>query len=259
MLLSMDVLYVGDHKLQTNQYFAGADSFQVFHREVADYEPLRESLDDHPAVNVTYMSGPETMVEFPGSVDELAEFDVLVISDLTRGTLEPHFYPDAIPGPNLLRIVKEFVVGGGGLLYCGGWMTFQGYQGVGNWHGTPVTDVLPVDLRPIFDDRVERPEGGEVVVHDVTHPTTAHLADESFPDVYGYNEVAGVTEGATTLATVDGRPLLAAGSFGDGRSIVYASDPGPKWGFGLMDWDGYDQFWVRVLAWLSDTDLEGAA
>jgi hypothetical protein len=36
----MDVLYVGDHKLQANQYFVGADTFQVFHREVTDYEPL---------------------------------------------------------------------------------------------------------------------------------------------------------------------------------------------------------------------------
>ena len=42
----MDVLYVGDHKLQANQYFVGADTFQVFHREVTDYEPLKDALSE---------------------------------------------------------------------------------------------------------------------------------------------------------------------------------------------------------------------
>jgi uncharacterized membrane protein len=255
----MDVLYVGDHKLQTNQYFAGGDTFQVFRREVPDYEPLRDAMRDHPSVAVDYMDGPETLAEFPRSVDELASYDALVVSDLTRGTLEPHFQPDAIPGPNMLRVIKDYVERGGGLLYCGGWMTFQGYQGVGNWQGTLVTDVLPVDIQPVYDDRVERPEGGAVTVLDADHPATASLEPGEFPDVYGYNEVAGVSDGATALAEVDGHNLLAAGSFGDGRSISYASDPGPKWGFGLMDWDGYDEFWLGLLGWLTDTDLADAA
>jgi uncharacterized membrane protein len=120
----MDVLYVGDHKLQANQYFVGADTFQVFHREVTDYEPLKDALSNREGVDIDYLDGPETMTEFPQSVDELAEYDALVVSDLSRGTLEPHFHPDTIPGPNLLRIVRDFVEEGGGLLYCGGWMTF---------------------------------------------------------------------------------------------------------------------------------------
>jgi uncharacterized membrane protein len=247
----MDVLYVGDHKLQANQYFVGADTFQVFHREVVDYEPLQEALSSHDEIDVEHMTGQDAVAEFPRSVEELEAFDVLVLSDLTRGTLEPHFHPDSIPGPNLLRIIADFVTRGGGLLYCGGWMTFQGYQGVGNWHGTPVTDVLPVDVDPVYDDRVERPEGASVTVSESAHPLTEGLDDATVPDVYGYNRVAGVTEGATELATVDGSNLLAAGEFGEGRSVSYASDPGPKWGFGIMEWDGYDRFWTRTVEWLS--------
>jgi hypothetical protein len=53
--------------------------------------------------------------------------------------------------PTLLQIVRAF-------------MTFQGYQEAGNWHGTPVADVLPVDTGPIDDDRVERPEGAGVAL-----------------------------------------------------------------------------------------------
>jgi uncharacterized membrane protein len=247
----MDVLYVGDHKLQANQYFVGADSFQLFHREVADYEPLQDALQAHPSVTVDYMDGPETMAEFPRSLAELSAYDVLVVSDLTRGTLEPHMHPDAIPGPNLLRLIREFVAEGGGLLYCGGWMTFQGYQGVGNWAGTPVADTLPVEIRPVYDDRVERPEGAEVTLTGADHGITDPLAAGSFPEVYGYNESGGPADGASVLAEVDGTPLLATDEFGDGRTVAYASDPGPKWGFGIMEWDGYDEFWHRAVEWVA--------
>ena len=252
----MDALYVGDHKLQANQYFVGADTFQVFHREVTDYEPLKDALSDREGVDVDYLDGLETMTEFPRSVEELAEYDALIVSDLSRGTLEPHFHPDTIPGPNLLRIIREFVEDGGALLYCGGWMTFQGYQGVGNWQGTPVEDVLPVEIEPVYDDRVERPEGGTVTLTDADHYVTDHLDAGSFPEVYGYNEVAGLRDDATELMTVDGNPLLAVDAFGDGRTVVYASDPGPKWGYGVMDWDGYDEFFVRALEWATGSASE---
>lgn len=249
----MEVLYIGDHKLQANQYYAGAESFQVFHGKVRDYEPLLDALEDAPDVSVDHLDGPDTMTDFPRSVEELAAYDALIVSDLSRGTLEPHFFPDAIPGPNLLRVIREYVEAGGGLLYCGGWMTFQGYQGIGNWAGTPVEAVLPVAIRPVFDDRVERPEGAEVSLTGTDHPVTEGLED-GLPVVYGYNQTDGVTEGGDALARVDGHDLLAAGEFGDGRTVAYASDPGPKWGYGMMEWDGYGPFWVRALEWVAGSD-----
>ncbi|MFB6197519.1 MAG: glutamine amidotransferase, partial [Halobacteriaceae archaeon] len=241
-------------KLQANQYYAGAESFQVFHQRVRDYEPLLNALEGSSNVAITHLDGPDTMADFPRSVEALQAYDALIISDLSRGTLEPHFYPDAIPGPNLLRIIKQFVRDGGGLIYCGGWMTFQGYRGLGNWQGTPVDDVLPVEIQPIFDDRVERPEGGEVSIANDAHPITSHLDSESFPPVYGYNELTGVTDDGRLLATVDGHPLLVTGAFGDGRVVAYASDPGPKWGYGLMEWDGYADFWRHAVEWASGTE-----
>ncbi|MFB6254004.1 MAG: glutamine amidotransferase, partial [Halobacteriaceae archaeon] len=132
----MDVLYIGDEKLESNHFFSGAESFQVFQQRIEDYEPLLEALEEIPQVNVEHMGGRETIVNFPESLETLQEYDVLIISDLSRGTLLPHFLPDAIPGPNRLRIIKEFVEEGGGLIFCGGWMSFQGYHGVGNWQGS---------------------------------------------------------------------------------------------------------------------------
>ena len=247
----MDVLYIGDHKLQANEYFVGADSFKVFHQKVRDYEPLLDTLREAAGVSVDYLDGPDTMTDFPRSVEELSQYDTLIVSDLSRGTLEPHFHPDTMPGPNLLRIIREFVEEGGGLVYCGGWMTFQGYQGVGNWQGTPVADTLPVEIRPIYDDRVERPEGAEVTITDRDHPVLASVGEGSLPVVYGYNQVAGLRDGATELATVDGHPLLAVSEYGEGRVLTYTSDPGIKWGLAMVDWDDYDDFWLDAVEWVT--------
>ena len=252
--MTTEVLYVGDYKLQANQYLVGADAFQQFHRRVHDYEPLRDALTEASGVAVEYMDSPTAMTEFPRSVEALSAYDALVLSDLSRGTLEPHMHPDTVPGPNLLRIVREFVRAGGALVYCGGWMTYQGYQGVGNWAGTPVADVLPVAVRPVFDDRVERPEGAtpEPTDRAADHPVTAAVGP--LPDVYGYNRTGSVHDGATALATVDGDPLLAVDDVGDGRCVAYTSDPGPKWGYGMMEWDDYGRFWADAVRWATGGD-----
>lgn len=250
----MQVLYLGDFKLQANQFYVGADSFRQFYRKITDFEPLLEAMEDMDGVTPTHLDGPDTMTEFPRSVTDLAAYDAVIVSDLTRGTLEPHFFEDAIPGPNLLRVLAEYVEGGGGLVYCGGWMTYQGYQGVGNWQGTLVEDVLPVALQPIYDDRVERPEGVDPTMIDGDHPITADVA--GLPVVYGYNEVAGAT--GSVLATVEDHPLLVADDVGAGRSVAYTSDPGIKWGYGMVEWPDYRRFWRAVLEWVTaDTQHPG--
>jgi len=250
----MDVLYIGDYKLHANQFYVGADTFQQFYGKVRDYEDLLEALEEMSEVEPEFLDGPDTMTDFPRSVGELQAYDALIISDLSRGTLEPHFFDDAIPGPNMLRIIKQYVENGGGLLYAGGWMTYQGYHGVGNWQGTPVEDVLPVEIQPVYDDRVERPEGAEPTVLDAEHPVTSGLDESGLPTVYGYNEVERVSPDSDSLATVDNNPLLAAGEFGDGRTVAYTSDPCIKWGLEMVEWDGYESFWQNTLKWIADSE-----
>lgn len=243
------VLYAGDDKLNSYHFFAGAESIQAFQRRIKDYEPLLSALEAAPSVEVEHMGGPEAMEGFPWSLEELAEYDVVLLSDFPRDTLLPHFMEEAVPGPNRVRLVRDFVESGGGLIYCGGWMTYQGYRGAGNWAHTPVADVLPVELRPVFDDRKERPEGGEWTVLETEHPVTSGLEWGSIPPVYGYNVTEGFTPAATPLAEVDGHPLLAACEHGEGRALAYTSDPGPKWGMGFLEWEGYPSFWEQAVAW----------
>jgi uncharacterized membrane protein len=38
-----------------------------------------------------------------------------------------------------------------------------------------VEDVLPLEIEPVYDDRVERPEGGAVTLTDAEHYVTDHL------------------------------------------------------------------------------------
>lgn len=248
----MDVLYVGDDKLQSTHFMAGAESVQLFNRRLADFEPLLAALEDQERLSVEHLAAHETVDRFPATAGELAAYDALIVSDLSHDTLLPHFRPEEIPGPNRPRAIADYVREGGGLVYCGGWMSFQGYHGIGNWAESPVADVLPVAVRNVFDDRVERPEGVALGAVNRDHPVTDGLDWETFPVMYGYNRVGEVREDARLLASVDGDPLLAGREAGDGRVLAYTSDPGPKWGLELTGWTDYGKFWRQALEWVSD-------
>lgn len=248
----MDVLYVGDDKLQSTHFLAGAESVQLFNRRLADFEPLLDAIEDQEDLTVDHLAAHETVDRFPATDDALAEYDALIVSDLSQDTLLPHFRPEEIPGPNRLQVIADFVRDGGGLVYCGGWMSFQGYHGIGNWADSPVADLLPVGVRNVFDDRVERPEGVALETVDRDHPVTDGLDWGAFPAMYGYNRVGEVRGDARRLASVDGDPLLAVREAGDGRALAYTSDPGPKWGLEVSEWADYGAFWRQALEWVSE-------
>lgn len=246
----MDVLYVGDDKLQSTHFLAGAESVQLFNRRLPDFEPLLEALQGQEGVTIEHLAAHETIDEFPESVEGLAAYDALIVSDLSLDTLLPHFRPEEIPGANRPQVIADYVEAGGGLVYCGGWMSFQGYHGIGNWAESPVAELLPVAVRNVFDDRVERPEGVGIGSMDRDHPVTDGLDWDAFPAMYGYNRAGELRDDAELLATVDGDPLLATRQAGGGRALAYTSDPGPKWGLELAEWDDYGAFWRRALEWV---------
>lgn len=57
----MDVLYIGDDKLKSDQFFSGAENIQVFQRRIKDYEPLLETLENAQDITPEHKGGVETI------------------------------------------------------------------------------------------------------------------------------------------------------------------------------------------------------
>ena len=134
----------------------------------------------------------------------------------------------------------------------GGYYSFQGINGGARYHGTPVEEVLPVEILP-YDDRVEVPEGFTPVIKQKAHPILAGFAGD-WPPLLGFNEVkakSGAEVLATASADYDGKPLLVAGTFGRGRTLAWTSDIGPHWlPPEFAAWQGYARLWRQALEWL---------
>ena len=134
----------------------------------------------------------------------------------------------------------------------GGYYSFQGINGGARYHGTPVEQILPVDILP-YDDRVEAPEGFTPVIKQDAHPILEGLHGE-WPALLGFNAVKP-KRSAVTLATVSAdygeQPLLVTGSFGKGRTLAWTSDIGPHWlPPEFAAWPGYARLWRQALEWL---------
>ena len=187
--------------------------------------------------------------EFPQTAAALAAYDVVMLSDIGANTLllHPDTFVRSISTPNRLASIRDYVLDGGGLVMIGGYMTFQGIDGKAKYAGTAVEEVLPV-LMQNSDDRVEAPQGLVPRIGDPGHPILAGL-DSQWPALLGYNKVVGKTD-VDVLVRIDGDPLIAAGSFGKGRSVAFTSDCGPHWAPpAFCDWAGYASLWTNIASW----------
>ncbi|RLI44297.1 cytoplasmic protein, partial [Candidatus Bathyarchaeota archaeon] len=126
--------------------------------------------------------------EFPKTVKELKNFDVVVLSDIGSNSLV--LYPELfkVPmGPNRLVTIRDYVRDGGGLVMAGGWYSFAGALGIARYYGTPVEEALPVKISTV-DDRVEAPEGVTPRILKPEHEIFKGIPDK-WPTFLGYNKV----------------------------------------------------------------------
>jgi uncharacterized membrane protein len=83
------------------------------------------------------------------------------------------------------------------------------------------------------------------------------LAEEGFPTLQGY--VLTTPKELATLYLLHPAseedpiedPVLAAWSYGIGRSVAFTSDAGRRWGKAWTTWGGYQRFWGQCLRWTS--------
>jgi hypothetical protein len=158
-------------------------------------------------------------------------------------------YPAARISNDLQRRIVDDVKAGAGLLMIGGWESFHG-QG-GDWDGTPVGKVLPVEIAD-SDDRLNCDQ--PVIVHRVLdHPTVSGLPwDEHPPVIGGQNRVVAKAEATIVLEAqqfdvsvsgdvfrfrpCDRHPLLVVDDIHKGRVAAFTTDVAPHWVGPLVDW-----------------------
>jgi uncharacterized membrane protein len=188
-------------------------------------------------------------IEFPNTDEGLSAYDVIILSDIGANTLllHPDTWLHGRPTPNRLRLLRDWVAGGGGLIMCGGYYSFAGIYGAARYHHTPIEDILPVDIFP-YDDRVEAPEGVVPLLVNAEHSIVAGIPGP-WPALLGYNEVS-LKPDAQLLATVDAHPLLAVRTVDRGRTLAWMSDIGPHWcPEPFATWAGYARLWCQAIEW----------
>jgi len=209
---------------------------------------------------------PDRLQEMPSTQDQLSEYDAVVISDAPGTSLSDR-----------MALLKEYVEKGGGLGMIGGWWAFTGSNG--NYKGTPVEEVLPVDCLP-EDDRINDSNGFKIIKKK-EHSILEGLPWNDAPTICGYNKVNAKPDAEILLTSrriessgkdrveeirlaKEEDPLLAVRKHGEGRTLALMTDASPHWVGGMVDWgpervmigdmelgDQYIQFLYQVLKWLA--------
>jgi len=200
---------------------------------------------------VTHVAAHQIEQRFPGTAAELADYDLVVISDVGANTflLTRSVFNRSLREPNRLELLREHVLDGGALMMVGGYLSFSGIDAKARYADSPIGDLLPVRLSQL-DDRVERPEGAAVRVVRADHPALGNVTGP-WPDLLGYNLTEPRPEGAV-LVEVGGHPLVAVREVGRGRTSVFTSDMAPHWAPpDFLAWDGYAPMWCALAEWTS--------
>ncbi|MBS3735228.1 MAG: hypothetical protein KGY99_09930 [Phycisphaerae bacterium] len=188
---------------------------------------------------------------FPDTPELLNSFEAVILGDI-----EADFFT-----PEQQEMLKTFVEQrGGGLLMLGGVNAF----GAGGYAGTPVGNLLPVDVVP----------GGKGYMRDTFKPEFAedglnHLAMQlvddpvanlqlwrQMPELIGLTRVGDLKPGATMLMSHDmkGReaPVLAVHRAGAGRAAAFTSGGSWYWQMSRPADDlFYEKFWKQMIRWLA--------
>lgn len=253
----MDVLLAGETFMATTSVATGGDvltSATTINGATAFNAALAAR-----GITVTQIGGERCAAEFPDSLDALARFGAVVISDV--GALTLLVTPDARAGRvgiNRLEVLKAYVESGGGLMLAGGYMGFQGMFGTARFHDTPVEDVLPVRCLPL-PDGMEVPQGLQAAILQPSHSVFAGI-EGPWPPILGMNRLDFRSDGSSQLlATCHYRgtdwPLLAVRNHGRGRTVAWATDIGPHWlSQDFLGWPLYGKLMANIVLWLEGND-----
>jgi uncharacterized membrane protein len=171
------------------------------------------------------------------------------------------------------KAIAERVQKGMGLMMTGGYHSF----GPGGYRGTPLADVLPIEIGP-----AQRQEFNEPLRQDVQVPGPLRMRPAlplgarhpvmqvdpkggdsaniwmQLPPLDGANriELKELKPNAQVLAEADDavkHPLLIAGQSGEGRVLAFAGDSTWRWQMGGFG-ESHRRFWRQCILWLAKKD-----
>ena len=246
----MKVLLAGESFITTENHIKGFD-FATLGRFDEVGAPFVKTLQDL-GYDVTHLQNHIAQLRFPDTVQKLSEYDVVILSDIGSNTLllDPEMMFKVVIKNNRLVALKDYVLEGGGLLMIGGYFSFAGFEGKARYGITPLADVLPVKIMN-YDDRIDTPEGVSPVIVDKGHPLVKGI-EEPWPRYLGYNYVEE-RPGTKVIAKIRNSVGLAAGEYGKGRSVAFATDCLPHWALPeVLEWEYYSLFWKNIIDWLTE-------
>lgn len=165
-----------------------------------------------------------------------------------------------------LRNIASYVREGGAFVMLGGDRSFD----LGLYAGTPIAEILPVDLGVQGELVDVAPFQPLPTVAGQAHPITRLSADaeenariwERLPRMDGVNRVSGLSDNAASLLahpslrdrSGEPLPVLSVREVGAGRSMALAVDSSWRWSFteageGRGN-QAYLRFWKNAMRWL---------
>lgn len=252
--MSLKVLLAGESWISTASHIKGFDQFATatYHTGADAFVALLEGA----GMTVDWIKAHDVPKDFPSTAEALSQYDVVILSDIGANAILLHTdtWLRSQATPNRLKLIRDYVRQGGGLLMVGGYYSFQGINGGARFRNTPVEDVLPVTIHA-FDDRLEVPEGCAPLAGSA-HAITSGIDVQTAPSLLGLNEVMPRDDAQVLLTTQidEGRnyPLLVIGEAGKGRTAAWTSDIGPHWmPDKFLAWPGTGTIFARLLGWLA--------
>lgn len=245
--LNVKILFAGESWSILSTHTKGFDHVSLGRYHEAK-DPIKKALEKEN-IEVEYMPSHIAHYEFPHEMKKLKEYDAVMLSDIGSNTflLHPDTQFQCKRMPNRLSLIKDYVSQGGGLVMCGGYMSFSGNGNKARYGMTPLAEVLPVEILN-YDDRIERPEGVFPTIVDESHTILKGVSNE-WPDFLGYNKIKAKPQ-ATEIAKFGEDTFMAGMQIERGRSFAFASDCVPHWGpTEFIEWESYSILWSNILKW----------
>lgn len=245
--MSKKVLLAGESWMSYTTHVKGFDSFYTSVYETGE-KWLKAALETG-GYEVVFLPNHLATENFPFTMEELKAYDCVILSDIGANTLllpVPTF-SNSVKMPNRCNLIRDYVLDGGALFMIGGYLTFSGVDAKGKWHDTAVQEVLPVEVLTV-DDRMEHCEG--VFPKTIAdHEALAGIPE--WPNILGYNKTIAKPE-AEVVATVEGDPFIAFGSYGKGKSAIFTTDCAPHWAPPeFCEWEYYNKLFAGIVDYIT--------